>query len=553
MTTTACFTLASSHAHAQNIPNSADIAHIRSPLEQRATPQQSSNFTPENTPSTINAPAGSENITITIESLEINGLSAYTNKELEEIYHQYLHSQQPLSTLWVIADAITKRYQKDGYFLSKAFVPNQEADNNHYTISVVEGFIADVALDQKLQNSTIIAKVKDDIKSKKPIRISDIEQAILQINDASPFKSQATLSAIQDAPLGGVGLAIHTADTATGNGTFLVNNHGSRYVGPYQNTIIYSDNFYKDIKSQIAIQSTTPWKESKYLAMQHSIPLTPDDSVKIAASYVRSAPGYTLAPRQLRSQAYDVKASLQHNLVRGAFKSLFADTGFTHKTVDTNILEDSDLNHDSIYKLHASLQGNYTDNYGGTSAASVTISRGLKIFSANHKESLNSSRLGAQPEFTKFEIDATHSHSLNNDLSLDVHVLAQYSPDTLFASEEFSYGGYDMGRAFDSAEFSGQRGAAGSVTLNYYGMANINEQFSPVPFIFYDAGLVLAPQQDTKHITASSAGFGTNFTIYKKLNSTLSVAWPLGEDRSAMSYGSNRSPRGLIQFSYNFN
>jgi len=49
-----------------------------------------------------------------------------------------------LDIAWMIAGAVTERYRAAGYFLSRAYVPQQKILDGQLRIEVVEGYIAKV-------------------------------------------------------------------------------------------------------------------------------------------------------------------------------------------------------------------------------------------------------------------------------------------------------------------------------------------------------------------------------------------------------------------------
>ncbi len=550
---TLCATLTSLNAHAEALPNAADIAHTKTILDSSLVKKSAATVSlPDISAGDTTAPEGAKDIRIRLDSLIINGSTVFSQEELKQDYSGYLGAYIKLSDLWVIADRITKRYKDNGYFLSRVFVPKQEVKQGHIVLQAVEGYVSTFKLDPALQNNMLAMSIARNTEQKKPLKIRELERAILQINDVSGKTYQATLYALDKAESGSVGLVISPSTTPQLRGSWIVNNYGSRYTGPYQNTLLYNDNIIKNHTTQIAMQTTIPVQESKYLALKHDIPLTAEDSLSLFTSYITSKPGFTLKPQKIESNAFELNAELRHNIIRQLNKNLSLMTQLAHKIIDTNILSDTDLSHDSLYYLRTGLQGDYTDKFGGKSDASLTYTRGLSILDANEKTSLSSSRSLAKPDFNKLEFDAQRQQSLNDDFVANFRVVGQYSTDTLYSSEEFGFGGQNLGRSFDASEFSGQRGVAGSAEIYYYGLMKAEDIISPIPYAFYDIATISNPNNDPKHTQASSVGFGTKLNLPSNSSASFSFAWPMGQDISTPTYGSNRAPRFLLQIGHNF-
>ena len=63
-------------------------------------------------------PAGTDQATLTLRGIDVEGVTAFPKEEIEALYRQYLGQRVTLATVWHIADLITARYQKAGFFLA---------------------------------------------------------------------------------------------------------------------------------------------------------------------------------------------------------------------------------------------------------------------------------------------------------------------------------------------------------------------------------------------------------------------------------------------------
>ena len=71
------------------------------------------------------APAGAENIMLTLKELKISGASVYTQDYLKSFYADKLGTTLSLADIYAIAARLTKLYRDDNYAISRVVVPVQ--------------------------------------------------------------------------------------------------------------------------------------------------------------------------------------------------------------------------------------------------------------------------------------------------------------------------------------------------------------------------------------------------------------------------------------------
>lgn len=97
-------------------------------------------------------------------------------------------------------------------------------------------------------------------------------------------------------------------------------------------------------------------------------------------------------------------------------------------------------------------------------SAAATVSRGLGIFSARAP--------GADVHFTKATAAASIAQAIGQRLTARLSASGQYSRDPLPAAERFAIGGEAIGRAFDEALLSGDRGGGALAELAWRPVAD---------------------------------------------------------------------------------
>jgi len=82
-----------------------------------------------------------------LRGLTIDGVSAYPQGDLAPLYANALATEVGISDLAGVAQALTDRYRKDGYFLARAATPRQVGAEGHARLVVYEGYVGEVAFE----------------------------------------------------------------------------------------------------------------------------------------------------------------------------------------------------------------------------------------------------------------------------------------------------------------------------------------------------------------------------------------------------------------------
>jgi hemolysin activation/secretion protein len=104
------------------------------------------------------------------------------------------------------------------------------------------------------------------------------------------------------------------------------------------------------------------------------------------------------------------------------------------------------------------------------------------------------------------------------------------------SSEQFTFGGSQLGRGYDVAELIGDRGLAGSLELRYDWFPNKFKIQTLEFYAFYDAGVIwnieVNPTSPAK-VSATSAGLGMRFYATKYISGNVMWAQPLTKQVAA--------------------
>ena len=500
-----------------------------------------------------NAPKGSEKIKFILREVQLKSAQPVDSAIAEPAYQEYLGKEITLDTVWTIAARITERYQNAGFFLSRVYVPQQEMDKGIVKLTVVQGFISEISLDEASQNNPLVVSWSNRLREQMPLRSEDIESVLLRLNDIPGYSYRAVLELPKDpkAPEGAVRLSIVSTRKAPTSHT-SIDNFGSRFLGPFEVSEQFSLETFSNQKTTFTLFGATQLSEMKYGGITHEIPLDYHWTMDLLGSITSAQPGYTLKAQDIESTSKNYGVGLTYQLLRQREDTLAFRFGFEGRDTHSTILDTTTLTSDSIRALRLSANYQGFDHYNGYNLGVATVSQGLSILGASDSNSSNLSRAQAKPDFTKLELSLTRIQTLPYNLSAVGRVNGQLASGPLYSSEEFGYGGQAFGRAYDNSEITGDHGLAGSLELRYSGLPDW-QQTSFMPYGFYDIGRVWNEDAgQSKPISASSAGLGLRATTGLGLSANIGAAFPLTKEITTPLDGHKQGPRYMLQLSQDF-
>ncbi len=499
------------------------------------------------------APSGSEKINLLLKSIQLNGGEGLPEQEIKPAYDEFLNQKISLDKVWVIAARITNILQNEGYFLSRVYVPQQEINDGNIQLTVVQGYISEVELDDQSKKNNLVSGWVKRIINQKPVKIRDVESLLLRLNDLAGqnYRAVLELPLDQKAPEGATRLSILSVPKTIRSKT-TIDNYGSRYLGPVEITQQISMSLIPNQRTDLTFLSAIPASELKYGGITQNIALGYFWDMDLSASLTGAHPGYTLKVQDIVNHSRNYGFGFTFHPIRQRDENISFRLGYEGRDVESKILGSVPLAEDHIRMLRVNANYQKQDNYGGYNLSEVTLSHGLSAFGASDEGDDDLSRSQAKPKTNKLEAAYSRIQTMPYNFSGVVSVSGQWASAPLYASEEFGFGGQNFGRAYDSSEITGDSGIASSLELRYQGLPRRHNIFV-MPYAFYDIGKVWNRDngQDSP-LSASSAGMGFRMAADGGLNANFGFAIPLTRHISAPLNGHKQGPRYMFQMSYDF-
>jgi len=542
--------IAGVNASAVTLPGSADAGRVDVDRKE-AIPQPPANA--EAAPKAVlpgaEIPQGAESVRFTLKAIEVEGATAFPASEIKGLYRDYLNQEITLDTIWKIAAMITRHYEDAGYFLSRAFVPQQDIKAGLVRIRVVEGYVGEVRLADPLADNRIVAELIERLKAERPARSQTVEGILLRLNDLPgvSFRSVIEPEENETKNEGAVRLLL-IREEKKGTGSVSFDNYSSRYLGPFEGAASYETSLLPLQDTSVSSLVGVPARKLEYWSASHVVPLTADLSLQVSGGYTEANPGFTLSQKDIDSDAANLALSLKDQFIRQRLENLAGTLTFDGKNNYSDVLE-APLTRDRVRAARAALAYDGSDALDGYSFLSVTLSHGLEVFDASTAGQKFLSREGAKPGFTKLEYAVTRSQVLGETWTVVTALSGQAASGVLYSSEQFGYGGQAFGRAYDPSEIIGDNGIAASVELKYLGIPSFRGLLFG-PYGFYDVGKVWNADQGSE--SGSSAGGGIRIDSGFGGSANILIAEPLSRAIEDPSSGNGKSPRYLFQISYKF-
>lgn len=538
------------------IPGSADAGRVivapQSILPERpvVTPAL-----PDNADIANEAPEVAKSLNFVLEDVKVEGVTAFSEQLIQNIYAEYIGQNISASLIWVFASEITSLYQSEGFFLSRAYVPAQEIDQGIVVIKVIEGHIGKIDIEGDIKNNYVINKLKNRIISEKPVKRDTLEEAIMLFNKMPGFSFESLIKPVtKDETLGKDSVILTLqARKSPGQGIIEINSHGSRYIGPIRVQTAYETSFFDMHSTSFSALAALPGGNELFaFSLNHEITLLPEVSASVFVSKTKSDPGFDLSSLEIESNSLSWGGKISWQAILQRYNKLTFNLLLDFRNSDSNILANPSTR-DRIRALRLETKYKTIDLFKGDNNLDLTVSHGISGLGASNENDAYLSRASAKPDFEKIEFSWNRKQFLRYALELDTTIQAQVSYSSLFSSEEFGFGGPNIGRAYDLSEISGDSGISAVAEIKWHDLPS-PDSMDIIPSVFYETGKVFNRDSDQQNnISATDAGVGFEIAHQSGINAKLSFAKPLTKPVNTPAFGgNNKSLRTYFSVYMNF-
>lgn len=408
-----------------------------------------------------------DDIQIQIVDLKIDGAPRILSKEeIKALVADAIGQTLGLAGLQELVTRITRHYRSRGYFLSRAYLPPQDATDGVITIAVQE-----VGLDPAEEGVEIISdtlRLREDVARRivieavptaSPMREADLERALLLLNRLPGLSAQASLEPGSQPDTVRVLMSLDEGERLGFNLGY--DNAAGRYNGTHRLSAGLILNNPTGIGDQFIFSANASDRDNTYLALSYSRPLG-YRGLQFNAGY--SHLDYRLGKelKALNAHGYsdNLSLGLSYPLKLSRLESLWLRGGLEHKAlVDrANGITTSDK---TLQALNLGLDWQRFHGSGLSQAGAVLRSGRLDIDRATNAYAADQGANGPRKNghYSLLRLTLSRLQRVSGDLNLFASLDGQIASDNLDSAERLQYGGPFGVRAYPTGEGSGDQGA----------------------------------------------------------------------------------------------
>lgn len=469
-----------------------------------------------------------------LTSVILEGNKLFTTKDLLPIYQKELNTNISIIDLFAIVQNITNFYRNQGYILSQAILPPQHIKHGIVHIKIIEGFLDKIKIAGKPFGAKyIIETYAKEIVHSPPLNIKRLEKYLIIINEIPGATSIATLSPAAN-KVGASDLNI-TSNLSRSNGSLAYDNYGTRYIGPQEltATIQLNSSLLSGDSIKLNYVKTPKGKELTYTDVSYVFPINKRGTYfNIGHLNTNIHPLFVLTSLDIAGTSTSSYATLDVPIIRSLSNRLTFETGFYYNKSSMHSLGTL-LYQDKLRVLQLLLISNFLDRFTGTNLIRYSFKKGLPILGYSNNinpATAETSRPGGYANFSKLTLQWNRLQIIKSAWSISTIITSQLTFKPLLSGEQFLFGGNQLGRGYDVAELTGDKGLAGSLELRYHIPLSFNYVKDTELYTFYDIGVIWNFKNTVNIIkkqSAASSGFGARFVFTRNLFGNLMWAKPL--------------------------
>lgn len=492
-----------------------------------------------------------------LNGIEIQGNCVYSTAQLAPLYRDKIGKTISVAELFDIVQNITNYYRNNGYIISRAILPPQHVKGGVVQIKIIEGYLGKVEVTERPYCAKCqVYYYGKRIKDCPPLEIKRMERYLLLANELPGTSVRAVLSPSKQAT-GAADLTLVTINKPV-TGYLSYDNYGTRYIGPQQMTANIGFNSIINSGDGIAITGTKTPKggELMYIDGNYILPIDNEgDRWLVGGTRTHTHPLYVLQPVQIDGLTENYYTSFLWPIIRERSRNLTVRTGGNY--LDSNVQTfDIKLYQDHIRSVDVGATYNFADSWYGANLISGDFRQGLPFlgYTQDTSKFALTSRPGGRADYSKITLTMSRLQAFKKGpFSLYMLVTGQWGFNPLLASEQFTFGGSQLGRGYDVAELIGDIGAAGTAELRFdmpIEKLKINNlQF----YVFYDAGMIwnrITTVGSPKQLSGTSTGIGARFQVTNYISGNLMYTQTLTKPVQALQLVHHDGRRPRVWFSF---
>lgn len=455
--------LATQTAFAQPIPDAGSLLRQQQLQQQPRLPLQ----IPAIQPADEEKKTTDDGIQVPIKGLKISGdPQVFSTDELLALINDAIGQSLGLGGLQNLVTRITQHYRGQGYFLSRAYLPPQDASAGIITIAVqevgldpAENAVAIVSDNLRLREDIARRIVLEAVPAGTAMRETDLERALLLLNRLPGLNAQVNLEPGSQPDTSRLLMALDEGKLA--NYSLGYDNAAGRYNGTDRLSVSLSLNDLTGSGDQLQILANSSNSDNTYAGFNYSRPLG-YLGLQLNAGYNHLVYrlGKELEALNFNGYSDNVNIDLSYPLKLTRLESLWLSGGFDHKSL-VDRANGVTTSNKTVQTLNLRVDWQHFHDDGLTlggfegRAGNLDIDPASDAYAAD--QGVNGPRKNG--DYQLFRYSLSRLQKVTPDLSLFAGLDGQLAANNLDSAEQLQYSGPYGVRAYPIGEGSGDEGA----------------------------------------------------------------------------------------------
>ncbi|MFI4940871.1 MAG: ShlB/FhaC/HecB family hemolysin secretion/activation protein [Burkholderiales bacterium] len=472
-----------------------------------------------------------DSLRVRVTAFRFSRNTVFTEAMLAPLLADLIGKELSLADLNAAALRITDYYRKNGFFVASAYVPAQDIRDGVVEITVLEGVLDKLQLDNHSRVADrILQAYLSDLQQGRPLAGDTLERSLLLIDSLPGVNVQSTLK--PGASIGATDLDIRVDGQARVGGNVSLDDYGNRFVGAWRPGVQLNANSPLGLGDSLSLHATTSDGHFDYDRLAYQLPVGGNGlQLGGAWSTMNYRLGLNFAPLEAHGNADIASIYALYPLQRTRTGNVNLQVNIDHKNMDD--LADSTKTHTdkTVQLLTLGVSGDLVDTLAGSGFTSWSLAyAGGQLRLDPTAATLDAAGLRTNGEYGKWSAMVSRQQSadtLGQALSLWGQVSSQIAGKNLDSSEKFSLGGIQGVRAYPQGESPCDDALLANIEVRYMlGMPGFEWQLSG----FYDAATgrlnhtPLATDTNNRQ-NLSGLGLGANLLQSGGLSVSTSLAW----------------------------
>ncbi len=425
-----------------------------------------------------------------VRRIELRGLRSVEASELGSIVSGFEGKETSLAELEKACSLITDHYRRNGYFLARAYLPEQEITDGTVKIEVSEAWLEFIVIDNSSPVSDAMIRRKMGAIAVGDVLTSErVEAAVAGAGELAGV-TLADISLSPGLNQGATTINVTAIPTSRLSGAAYLDNHGGLYTGRNRlgYNLSYASPFGRGDLLTLAGITTEKSGLSSYL-VRYDSPLSHRWDASVTLARTNYTLGESYASLDAHGIADSVETEISRTLSQGAGFKHSATAGFGYRKLKDEIGATSltTPKNDAYATLGYAYRRDHDVRLpGAQTKAYVRLTVGSISFDDAAARALDATGSDTQGSYQKVEASLAHEFVLTPEFSLLLSAKGQQALNSknLDGSQKIGLSGPDGVRAYSSSELMGDNGylLRSELRINTW----TRQRLALLPFLFAD-------------------------------------------------------------------